>query len=284
MTEKHVDAVLTAMERHGTVKHTIVQGIFVGPARSGKNCLMERLLHRIPPRVSPSTGVADSVIKVNYKTERNSVISAVAHIHGTKWAVMDDDDQAVDFVRMFNKKLEPKQKLIPLISAKEEIPVVLGGPFLTTGFCDETPVKNMCSSSSGSVSVVQLSIPQESDSCLNVFSSPNKIFKDAIKKKGSSSLEHLNEASLYLTNTGGQVEFQDVLPLLVSGPSLFFYTFRLDCNLNEPYEVIHELSEEKRSKTYKYKSSVTVKEGILQTLTSIASMATYVYHGKEREV
>ena len=284
-TEKHVDAVLTAMESHGTIKHTIVQGIFVGPARSGKNCLMERLLHRVPPRVSPSTGVADSVIKVNYKTERNSVISAVAHIHGTKWAIMDDDDQAVDFLRIFNKKSQPKQKLAPALTlAKEEIPVALGDPLLTAGFCDEIPVKTMCSSSSRSSLVVQLSIPKESDSCLNVFASPNKIFKDAIKKKGSSSLEHVNEASLYLTNTGGQVEFQDVLPLLVSGPSLFFYTFRLDCNLNERYEVIHELSEEKRSKTYTYKSSVTVKEGILQTLASIASMATYVYHGKEREV
>ena len=272
------------MEKHGTVKHTIVQGIFVGPARSGKNCLMERLLHRIPPRVSPSTGVAESVIKVKYKTERNSVISAVAHIHGTKWAIMDDDDQVVDFLRIFNKKSDPKCDLVPPTSSKEEVSVVADSPLLTTGCFEENPVKSIHNSSSDSLSVMQPSIPQKSDLCLDGFASPNKIFKQAIKKKGSSSLRCINEASLYLTNTGGQVEFQEVLPLLVSGPSLFFYTFRLDCNLNEPYEVIHELSEENRSKTYRYKSSVTVKEGILQTLTSIASMATYVYHGKEREV
>ena len=57
------------------------------------------------------------------------------------------------------------------------------------------------------------------------FVSPMKILKEALKKKGLEALQqHFEKTwSLYLTNTGGQMEFQEVLPLLVSGPSMFFF-------------------------------------------------------------
>ena len=47
--EKHIAAVQKAMEERGMLDHTIVHGVFVGPARSGKNSLMERLLGECPP-------------------------------------------------------------------------------------------------------------------------------------------------------------------------------------------------------------------------------------------
>ena len=46
--EKHIAAVQKAMEERGMLDHTIVHGVFVGPARSDKNSLMERLLGRMP--------------------------------------------------------------------------------------------------------------------------------------------------------------------------------------------------------------------------------------------
>ena len=62
---------------------------------------------------------------------------------------------------------------------------------------------------------------------------PIEIFKEAIKKKGLKDLRKLltNSWSLYLTSTGGQMEFQEFLPLLVSGPSMFFITFQLHKDL-----------------------------------------------------
>lgn len=59
---------------------------------------------------------------------------------------------------------------------------------------------------------------------------PMDILKGALQSKGLDALkQHFQKTwSLYLTNTGGQMEFQEVLPLLVSGPSMFFFTFRLD--------------------------------------------------------
>ena len=114
---------------------------------------------------------------------------------------------------------------------------------------------------------------------------PMEIVKLALRNKGKLPIEILQQDfqktwSLYLTNTGGQMEFQEVLPLLVSGPSMFFFTFRLDRDLNERYVIEYELPD--GTKAEPYTSSLTTIEGILQTLASIAAMGTFIYKGIQR--
>ena len=75
---------------------------------------------------------------------------------------------------------------------------------------------------------------------------------------------------VYLTDTGGQIEFQELLPLLVSGPSVFFLVFRLDQDLNKQFMVEYVRSTGATSDPYQ--SNFTVKEALLQSLASIASM------------
>ena len=86
---------------------------------------------------------------------------------------------------------------------------------------------------------------------------------------------------VYLTDTGGQIEFQELLPLLVSGPSVFFLVFRLDHDLNKRFTV--EYVRPNGTTSEPYQSNFTVKEALLQTLASIASMGTYVYMGRGKE-
>ena len=90
--EKHIAAVQKAMEERGMLDHTIVHGVFVGSARSGKNSLMERLLGRMPSSVSPSTGVAESVVQV--KVIQKSATFAT-NVEELIWSVMDYDDEAI---------------------------------------------------------------------------------------------------------------------------------------------------------------------------------------------
>ena len=52
------------MDMQGELYHSTVHGVFIGPARSGKNSLMERLLGKMPSSKSPSTGVAEAVVQV----------------------------------------------------------------------------------------------------------------------------------------------------------------------------------------------------------------------------
>ena len=79
------------MEERGILKHTIVHGVFVGQARSGKNSLMERLLGQMPKQLSPSTGVAESTIQVKV-TQKSSNVTT--NVEGSIWSEMDSDDEA----------------------------------------------------------------------------------------------------------------------------------------------------------------------------------------------
>ncbi len=58
-----------AIRNKGTIDHTISHGIIVGPGRSGKNTLMNRLtgIRPDPDSVSPSTGVMETIVKVEVK-------------------------------------------------------------------------------------------------------------------------------------------------------------------------------------------------------------------------
>ena len=58
--------------------------MIVGPGRSGKNTLMQRLMGEGPPdpnKVSPSTGVLENVVKVEMK-KLCTVATAVSNL---KW-------------------------------------------------------------------------------------------------------------------------------------------------------------------------------------------------------
>ena len=90
--EKHIAAIQNAIEKRGMLNHTVVHGVFVGPARSGKNSLMERLLGRMPSSVSPSTGVAESVVQVKVIQKSTTIAT---NVEESIWSVMDYDDEAI---------------------------------------------------------------------------------------------------------------------------------------------------------------------------------------------
>ena len=318
--EKHIAAVQKAMEEKGMLDHTIVHGVFVGPARSGKNSLMERLLSRMPSSESPSTGVAESVVQV--KVIQKSTTFA-ANVKELIWSVMDYDDEAIKLMLINSESQGRIEIQIPSVEREDSLdnydtpaPVVYdtGNTTMDSESEDEwfdalfslplcetlDPLIQQQTSStdssqqiaqpqggmeSGTASTVQLPPNQSRLQLPDSYVPPIDIIKVALKKKGKTGIEILQQHfqktwSLYLTNTGGQMEFQEVLPLLVSGPSMFFFTFRLDRDLNERYKIEYDLSD--GTKAEPYISTLTTVEGLLQTLATIASMGTFVYERLQR--
>ena len=283
--------------------HAIVHGVFVGPARSGKNSLMERLLGRMPSSVSPSTGVAESVVQVKVIQKSATFAANVKEGENTNeliWSVMDNDDEAV--------------KLILMNSNSNEVPVLEVEQLSVDDTSLDVDVKEG-SSMHGGIESYDISLPIDTDTSIQTepaeiqpkvesnpvmavkphvsshprlpdsYIPPLEIVKVALRNKGKDGLEmlqlHFRKTwSLYLTNTGGQMEFQEVLPLLVSGPSVFFFTFRLDRDINKHYMIEYDLCD--GSKAEPYKSTLTTVEGLLQTLATIAAMGTFVYKGLQK--
>ena len=288
--------VLKAMTEKGKpLKHTIIHGVFVGAARSGKNSLMERLLGRAPSSVSPSTGVADNHVQVKIIQKSSTTAANVGHDYN--WSLLDDTNEAIKLLTMsrFNDISESDS----LNSTNSPLDLEEQHPSGSQIQC------KLSESSEALDSEEKIDIPTD----ISTKSSDNEHFETnqqaiqndpSITKKprqtqeGSSLIDFLQQAleshafvniqkyfkkswSLYLTNTGGQIEFQEVLPLLVSGPSVFFFTFRLDRDLNDYYRIEYMCSD--RTEAEPYNSSLTTMEGIMQTLASISSMGTFVYEG-----
>ena len=295
--ERHLAAVKNAIKDQGTLTHSNVHGVILGLARSGKDSLMRRLLGEPLTGKSPSTGVAESAIQVIVQKTSSSTI--LATVKDLKWKRLKRNDEALETMT----QLTTKQVSAPICykethkspqknSKTVEEPDV--GAHTHTlnkeGQCTTHDIKfynlreeySYCS---------DFMFPSDS-ACRSKYQRQHNIskvetlsvFKDALQISGLENFsEYLeNHWSLYLSNTGGQIEFQELLPFLVSGPSLFFVTFRLDRALDKYYEieysVIDDASEQSSSShKFKYKASTTQLENILRTLASISAVGSYNY-------
>ncbi len=99
-------------------------------------------------------------------------------------------------------------------------------------------------------------------------------FKVIIEKYGFNRVKkHLKKtSSLYLRDTGGQMEFQEMIALLIVSPSIFFFVFRLDLNLKSKFTVKYRKSPGESLNCYT--SSITTEEALLQCLASVYAMDT----------
>ena len=261
--EERFAAVEKAMTEKGTLEHTLSHGVMVGPARSGKSSLMSRLAGEMPSSTSPSTGVAEKVVQVVRVRKSHTVALSV---HDTIWFKLLYDQEAIRWMNLAIQNIpsQPQKPAVPLTDNTVSSP--------------PTPIQSEPENISPIVESVTTPLTKGyTASYPEGYVAPMEVFKGATQGKDLDLLrQHFeNSWSFYLTDTGGQVEFQELLPLLVSGPSVFFFTFRLDQELNQRFTIEYHLPDGGRSKPYQ--STLTVVEAILQTLASVASMGTFTY-------
>ena len=230
-----------------------MQGVFVGPARSGKSSLIHRLLKEKVSSSSPSTGAADKIIQVGVKKSSSIPLSVV----DSEWFRLTYSSEAI--------------RLMVMVAGNQD-----------------TSKRHCSSGVSQDLSLQNLYPVGMPDGYLP----PKQVFEEALRDESFEGAlrrgvivtlrEHFDGSwSLYISDTGGQMEFQEILPLLVSGPSLFFIVFPLHRDLNDLFTIEYRLPDGQRSEPYK--SSLTLKEAILQSLATIAAMGTFTYKGLSKE-
>ena len=283
--KKFVAIMQDCVRRKGTIDHTVAHGVIVGPGRSGKNSLMNRLMGEGPPDpkiISPSTGVLESVVKVEVK----KMCTVAAAVNNLLWKRLDYDEEALELMMTTAKShTAPIEILESTTDIDDNQKAVKSAVVVVKKTSTSAPPalpprpepSEIINIAKGSVVPIESdhekgrhkSVPHSS----NVLKQegPLDIFKRAVKLRRMDALrEHLESSwSLYLTNTGGQMEFQELLPLIVCGPSVFFITFPLDKNLHEHYIVQYQYTDGSE-KTYP--SPSTLMDEILQTLATIAAL------------
>ena len=281
-----------SVRRKGTIDHTVAHGVIVGPGRSGKNSLMNRLMGQGPPdpdTVSPSTGVLETVVKVEVK----KLCTVAAAVSNLVWKKLEYDEEALELIMTTVRSHDDKcsfdhaddellpdddnQELVTHTSAVVTVeskdssvaPVFLPKLVEFVKVVKGSIVRKSNREKKGAERVA-ISEPSPID-IAPVQEGPLDIFKRAVKLRRMDALrEHLESSwSLYLTNTGGQLEFQELLPVLVCGPSVFFVTFPLHKDLHKHYTVQYQYPDGSEKK---YPSPSTLMDEILQTLATIAAL------------
>ena len=280
---RHLAACERAMKEKGSVEQIAMHCVFLGLPRSGKSSLIQRLLGK-RPSVSCSTGVAEKVVRVEIR-------KSTAHVSGRLWCELEDlDDEAVLVMRNVSRTTpvdvpvlttnhpvefkEPEERHFSLLGNIKSIVLESFRNLFTQPSHTE---QHKQAPFSPLAQRFQFEPGEQSTK------PPLDVFRDAFQKKGSKLKELIDEPwMLYITDTGGQPEFQELLPILVSGPSLFFLVFSLHLDLNKKFRVEYITSYGQAA--VPYEAGLTVQEMLLQSLATIASTSVFRMVGGKKVI
>ena len=246
-----------------------MQGVFIGYPRSGKTTSKKRLVCNKPEVNQASTGVAEKVTRV--EIEKSTVYSSWKEITELNDETAIVVEEVVDHI---SHKVEedPVQPDVSHIRDEDTKSLSKGqNPNRIRAIVRK--VKTMFSKKKANTSIESIKqqaiTPKDGSTTLQVLST-------ALQRASRSTPLHQQREqqwTLYLSDVGGQTEFQEMLPSLVSGPSLYFLTFPLHKGLNERFRV--EYQHPTNGNIVPIESTSSNKEVLLQSLSSITSTRSY---------
>ena len=302
---RHLTICERIMSEKGEVNLNFALCLLNGPPRVGKSTFLSRITGRPLPRSAtdeylisetPSTGVAERVLQVVIKKSSFTIALAPqspkppqAPRSEINWQIITLSQEAVVMLKAILSSqptlaLEQLESQMPPTSTSDVAPTTSEGlsseDTCTSTTAAETNRQPIAVEPKMAVvsrmGLFKFGKHKKSPPRIPGYQVPLEVFQKALKsKEWASAEEFLKHAlNLYFTDVGGQPEFQEVLPAIIAGPSIFFIVFKLPDRLDQKYRVQYVESLSRKSVTYE--SSFTVLESILQSLASIASMCSYV--------
>ena len=267
------------------IERKIAHSTFVGPPGSGKTSFMDRLLGRPRKEFSPSTGVCGSVIVVDIDITKPCTLQAANILESDDWEEVECNESFVGQMQQETHSGQMCQETHSeqmrqethsertKITNSQLIESDLNGEFIVLSMPASSKAKR--NSDFKGALTIPLTNPQTKlqEPKVHIFK-----FNDStcsiIKKYGFKKFKkYLKKTfSLYLRDTGGQVEFQEILGLLIFGPSIFFFLFNIALNFQEKFSIEYRISASES--TNQYTSSITTEEALLQCLSTVYAMDT----------
>ena len=244
------------------ISRKLAHGILVGPTGSGKSSLMDRLLSRPRKKFSPSTGVSEQVV---VDIVNPSTFHSVTVMDHNTWTEVEYD---LSLLRQMDEGVITSEA-----DSTESPPPAKRAKFESGITPDAFSVPTPLQQSLGKSEAIS-PVPPTPATKPKVLPTA-KIVRRAIKKFGGYKKfkRFLKKSfSLYLRDTGDQVEFQEIMPLLISGPSIVFFVFRLDLDFKKKFEFKYRRSTSTGEFLNCYISSITTEEAFLQCLATVDAM------------
>ena len=292
----------------GTSKLRIVKCILTGPPGAGKSTLKKRLLNENIAESCDSTGVADAAVQVNNSfrdlEQEGAVITGHNKENSMKWTRQELDEETV-FI--FNNLISDKNLLKDSTissSQQEELPI----PSPDHNPQENLDIDNLINTDQSVIEEqenltisVDITKSEEITSCagieevdetLDINDSTDDIENTEAKIKGVQALSHAVQkipvtkrkvyeekyaetdsdyhTMLNIIDTGGQPEFHEILPALITGPAINLLVFKLTEDLTDRYKIVYRSSDSGDSEPYE--TSLTHEEVIFRSLASIACL------------
>ena len=232
-----VSDVIEAVDKNQQIQRKMANIILKGLPEAGKSTLLNRLLKRPFQKSYSSTGISDGIVVVDVQPT-STLTSATATSDNSSWEVIDFDASVYS-------QLEDLKQFLPSPSAKV------------------WSVKGNSGNDTLSYQVHRVSsISEVSDNIKKVLRTHNIKSIEDLKKKNS----------LYIRDTGGQVEFQESLTLLIYGPSIFIFVLRTDIDIHK--RMIIRYRSPDGDICNEYQSSISNHDALVQFLTSVSAINT----------
>ena len=222
------------------IRKKIANIILQGLPGSGKTLLLDHLLNR-PIRTNySSTGISENIVIVDFN-HTSTIVAAHAYDNSSTWKVIDLDES---FISQLNSCMK----------------------FLPGGLKDDLLVAD----SSSSLQYCQVS---GEETISRIVISSEKNIKTLLKKYDIKSMRDLQRKnSLYIRDTGGQIEFQESLSLLIYGPSIFVFVMKTNVDIYTKHIIQYRLPTGEVINNYE--SSISTVDALLQFLTSVSAIRT----------
>ena len=282
---RHLTACDEAMRKKGKVDYCFGACLLNGPPRVGKSTFFyritgRRLLSSNASCETTSTGVAERILQVVITKSTFCVARAIEP--GMNWQIVTLSQEAVTMLKailssqsslVLQSQVQPPS--LPPTSEFESL-----SSKAVDSSADETVRQPVAGGVSGAAQshlrMFNFGRHKKKSRQIRGYQVPLEIFQKALRSKEWASAEDLLKHSINLgfSDVGGQPEFQEVLPAIIAGPSVFFIIFKLPDSLSQKYRV--QYIESSTRKTITYEWSFTVKESILCSLSSASSMCRFV--------
>ena len=284
----HMESFERAVKENGSLTYCTVQCMPFGPPRVGKTCLLKRLLDEtLPGKPSTKSEASRDSKSTDVLEERKMIQVRMKHVppkmiisESGEWKQVDSlEDQTAIIIKSVHSQCKPNDNPTDDNSAKaNQISIEdTQSDKLGDASISSVPPVSIAPSSSVASTVTKTSntgVPVASKASgtdldtvtVSTIAQALK-FKDVDMSKLQTLLS--NSLTIFYTDTGGQPEFQEVLPAVVAGPAIFLLIFSLFNGLDSLYEVKYESSPLDQYQAYE--SSFTVRQVLMQCLASIAS-------------
>ena len=290
-----------ALHSSGEAMLCVVKCILTGPSGAGKSTLKKRLLNESLIEPSLSTGVVDAAIQVDSfrkLQQHNAVVT-------TEWRTQDLDEEAV--LMLENIITSNSSRSYHSTTSNEIIQFnsnVSSRTVTPTTEISETDIDIREDNSNSEANITE---GQEVSRCLEEkleglkegeikednerFKKNNETTIATTHQEGLKSLSKFvnsipitkrkqyeersqqtakdNHTMLHIIDTGGQPEFIEMLPALITGPAINLLVFDLTIDLTSRYKITYRSSS---GDSKPYQTSLTHEEVIFRSLASIACL------------